>query len=251
MNRETYRAHPALNFSSAKYLLDSPADYQAHIAAPRIESAALTLGTLAHSVILEDAKLEEVAAIKPDRMSFVTKDGKAWRAEQTLPIISEAEAQDIAAMREAVFANPYAKRLLELCQERETPLLGKFRGVQIKGLLDASGLNKEAIPIIVDLKTTQDPSPRAFAKSVEFLHYDMQAEWYASLYAEHLQVEDEPVCYWIAVKKTAPYTAVVHTLSEPRRMIGRDKMDRAIELYKRCTESGTWPHPYQEINVIE
>ena len=43
MNRHEYRAHPALNFSSAKYLLDSPADYQAHIAAPRIESAARSL----------------------------------------------------------------------------------------------------------------------------------------------------------------------------------------------------------------
>jgi hypothetical protein len=251
VNREEYRAHPALNYSAAKWLLESPADYKCRVDQPIEQTHAMLLGTLAHSVILEGKTLLEIASIKPAGLNLSTKEGKSWKAEQTLPIISADDAEAIQGMTAGVMANPHARQLLDGAQHREIPLLAEIQGVQCKGLVDAAGTNGKDWAIL-DLKTTADPSPREFRWSAIKNRYALQAAWYRALLGRHHDLEDPPQWYWIAVGKSAPWTAVVYTLPVEWEMTGETDLERVLETYKQCQSSGQWPRPHQEsILVLE
>jgi exodeoxyribonuclease VIII len=249
MTTAEYRSHPAVNFSTLKSILKSPAHYQSALREDRHETPAMLLGTLAHSMILEGHLLCEMAAVKPDGLSLATKEGKAWKSEfGYLPIISADDAAALVGMADSVAANPHAVALLRGCQHRETPIIAKVRNVECKGLLDAVGTDGEEW-VIADLKTTDDASPEAFARKVANYHYDMQAAMYKALLAQHHQIETEPSFYWIAVEKTAPFTCVVYDASD-WIVSGERKLETALETLKECRASGKWPQPYAGINLL-
>lgn len=248
MTREQYRAADAVNFSSLKHILISPAHYQAALAAPREETRAMLLGTLTHSVVLEGGTLADVA-VKPENLSLATKDGKVWKESiGDKPIISLQEASDIAGMAASIAANPHAAHLLKQCQQRETPLFANLQGVNCKALLDGLGCNGPEY-VILDLKTTDDASPEAFGRKVANLHYDMQAAFYSAILAANEQAEERPYWVWIAVEKTAPYTCVVYSANEWMET-GEAKMMRALKSYAECKASGNWPQPWQGIQEL-
>jgi len=249
MKISEYRAHPAVNFSTLKAILKSPAHYQAALAEDRTETPAMLLGTIAHSIILEGHLLCEMAAVKPDGLSLATKEGKAWKAQfGHLPIISADDAAALVGMADSVAANPHAVAILRGCQNRETPILANVRGIECKGLLDAVGTDGLEW-VIADLKTTDDASPEAFARKVANYHYDLQAALYKAILAQHHQIETEPSFYWIAVEKTAPYTCAVYDSSD-WIVSGERKLETALETLKECRASGKWPQPYGGINLL-
>jgi len=249
MTTEEYRAHPALNFSLAKNLLKSPAHFQAALTETREPTSAMHIGTIAHAMILEGKVLADLCAIRPHGMSFVSKEGKAWKAEQTLPIISEDEESDLNLMTQAVRQNVYARSILMGCQHRETPLFASVMGVECKALLDCHGTDGEQWTIC-DLKTTQDASPRGFARSVADMHYDLQVAWYSAILAKHEQIETPPFWTWIAVEKKAPFVNVVYTADQWHES-GLRKLEIVLDRYKECSASGKWPMPYQGIHQLE
>ena len=249
MTTEEYRAHPACNFSSLKALLKSPAHYQAALQNQVEETVAMRLGTLVHGVVLEGHDLNAIAAIKPEGLSMATKDGKAWKeAAGELPIISLQDACDIEGMSASILANPHAAHILNISPERETPLFSTLQGVPCKALLDAHGTDGEEW-WIVDLKTTDDASPDAFARKVANFHYDLQAELYNAILSRHHQIENRPYWLWIAVEKTPPYTCAVYNANEWRQS-GEEKLDRVLQSWKECTEKNEWPQPWQGINSL-
>lgn len=250
MTLTEYRAHPACNFSSLKYLLKSPAHYQAALNEPRTETPAMLLGTLTHSVALEGKELRDIATIKPTGMRLNTKDGKAWLESQNpnLLVIGEDEAMDIAGMAASIQANPHARHALSQCQHRETPVLSTIHGVDCKALLDAHGTDGVEW-CIVDLKTTDDASPEAFARKVANLHYDMQAALYCAALSRAEQIESRPYWLWIAVEKTPPYACAVYSDTQWIES-GELKMERVLQSWRECTESGEWPMPWQGINEL-
>lgn len=242
MNTQEYRKHKAVNFSSLKHILRSPAHYRAAIEGPIEQSHAMLLGTLTHAVALEGKDLLEMVAIKPPGMNLTTKEGKAWKAEnEGRQIIDWDDVSDIQGMANSVRNHPYASHILKQCQHRETPILASLKGVECKALLDAHGTDGKEW-VVVDLKTTDDASPDAFARKVANLHYDFQASFYSSLLAQAEQIEERPFWFWIAVEKTAPYTCAVYT-SEEWLDSGDEKMMRALDLYKQCSASGDWHGP--------
>lgn len=241
-----YRQHPSLNFSLAKHLLDSPAHFKkAKDATPKEPSKAFEIGTLAHAVILENKPLETICACKPEGLNLTTKDGKAWKAEQTLPIVSLDEYLDIMGMAQSVRDNPTAMQCLNNAPLREHAIYGDMHGVECKALLDAAGAG-----FIADLKTCNHSDPRGFAWHVEDFHYDLQLAWYSTLYAMTTNSETPPFWVWIAVEKTAPYTCVVYK-GEEHYQNGMEKLERVLALYKECTASGKWPQPYQGLQELK
>jgi hypothetical protein len=251
MTVEEYRAHPALNFSLAKQLLKLPAHYQAALHEKRkAPTSAMQIGTFAHAMILEGKTLGDLCAIKPEGMSFVTKDGKAWKAEQTLPIITEEEETDLNLMAHAVQDNVYARSLLTQCQHRETPIFATLHGVECKALLDCHGSNEDGEWVISDLKTCQDASPREFRRNIMNYHYDLQAAWYCSVLGKAKNLESSPFWTWIAVEKSAPYANAVYT-AENWMESGMAKLETVLTEYKKCQASGKWPASYYGLIALE
>jgi hypothetical protein len=250
MTVEEYRAHPALNFSLAKHLLDSPAHFKAAQDEDQETTEAMHVGTLAHAMVLEGKDLRDLYAIKPAGMSFASKEGKAWRDAQTLPILKEDDANSIPRMADAITKNPDAARILKACQHRETPLFATLQGVDCKCLLDLHGEHGDEIAVL-DFKSAQSAMPRQFAAAIVDRHYDLQMEWYCQILAMVKGVETRPWWGWIACENKAPFFNVVYQPSDEMIASGQAKLDRVLTLYKECTASGKWPFAITGIQTIE
>lgn len=248
MNVEEYRANPALNFSLAKHLLTSPAHFKAAQDEEREETDAMRIGTLAHAMILEGKDLRHLYAIKPTGMSFATKEGKAWRDAQTLPILKEEDSNMIPRAAEAIKNNPHAAAFLKGCQHREYAIIGTIMGVECKALLDVCGTDGTQW-VIGDLKTCQDAGPKEFYWDVINRDYDLQMVWYQTLLANKEGLESPPYWNWFPVEKKAPFANAVYT-GYSFEESGMRKLETVIEKFKECTASGVWPMPYGGIQEL-
>lgn len=251
MTETQYRAHPALNFSTAKHLLTSPAHFKAAQAEKREPTKAMEIGTLIHAIALEGKNLTSMVNIRPEGVNLATKEGKAWKesVDPSKPIITGDDVEMIRGMNKSILENPHAQALLNGCQMRETPVLASLKGVDCKGLIDAAGTDGTDW-VLVDLKTTQDASPREFANAVARHHYDMQAAWYSALLGQVHQIENQPDFFWIVVEKEPPYTCIVYSALHWITG-GNEKMERVLDLYNECSSKNEWPQPHRGIINLE
>lgn len=229
MTREQYGKIEALNFSTIKHLLDGPAYFQYARSHPTEETSFMRTGTGVHGRVLEGINPDELYAIKPEGMSFATKEGKAWRDAQTKPIISQDDHDNIFGMEKAILAHPLAKELLDMCSDRETMATGIIGGRQFKALLDASCPNA-----IMDIKKVQDASERSFSATVQDRHYDLQLYIYRLLHGADY-------CAWIAVEEKAPHGVQVFTMSNELIDSGAEKLERCLSILAECEATGLWP----------
>lgn len=246
MSVEEYRKYPALNFSLAKHLLDSPAHFKVAQDEEFEPTEAMMLGTITHALVLEGRDTLSDYVLKPDGMSFATKDGKAWKEAQTKPIIAEKKALKIPYAAKAISENSYAKKLLELCPNRETYFIVEYRGVKIKALIDCHGDG-----IISDFKTAADAGENAFGNAIFDRHYDMQAVWYQTVIALVKGLESPPAWYWLACELSEPFRNEIYLQSERNYANGLAKMDYCIDQYKKCIDANEWKLPANPPREIE
>lgn len=110
-----------------------------------------------------------------------------------------------------------------------------------KALLDKLVVKDDQPWCIVDLKTTRDPSPREFAKSVDNYDYDRQAVWY-QIAAKELLGVDLPFV-WLAVKNEYPFNCETWQQTEEMALIGRTKIELALERLCECRTAKQWRSP--------
>jgi exodeoxyribonuclease VIII len=99
--------------------------------------------------------------------------------------------------------------------------------------------------IIVDLKTTEDASPRGFAQSVRKYRYDVQA----AFYSDGLEAATGKECegfFFIAVEKSPPFLCAVYFLGADDLLEAKQKYQKNLLTYRLCKESGIWSG-YSEI----
>jgi hypothetical protein len=240
MTRQEYTSLDAENFSNIKRILKSLAAYK-YGEPDKKDETAFAVGTLAHAMILENKDLRDLYVMKPEGMSFATKDGRAWKAEQTLPILTFDEWNLIPAMAEAIANDKDASAIIRICKEREQLITGEIQGTKFKGIMDLFGHDDERKPMHADLKTVVDASPRGFAKAVKDFHYDLQDEIYSQLIALKYSLNYRPPSAWICVEKTKPYEVACYFPSEKLMEIGEMKLNACIARLKRGNETGLWP----------
>ena len=134
LDEQTYRAATGINISALKNINRSPAHYLAKLTEVRPEpTPALVFGTLLHRAALEPHKLGGSFAVKPEGMSFVSKEGKAWRDAQTLPIITEEQNIALAGAAASVAAHPAAAAILADAK-REVNRMKRIIGMADQGM---------------------------------------------------------------------------------------------------------------------
>jgi len=242
MTREEYNKLEGERFSTLKHILRSPAHYWTARNEPEeVDELRYAVGTMSHSLVLEGKDLTDCFALKPKGMSFATKEGKAWKAAQTLPILEEESAMKVPRMAEAVTKHPIARGILACCKEREKALQADLNGVLCKGLLDLYGRSTDGTPVIGDFKTTTDSRAWAFRKKAtrEPLHYDLQFGVYKELVRNCL--DEEAVGIWIVQETSPPYTVMVYRESMETITEGRRKLNEVLDTWKRCTDENLWP----------
>ena len=244
MPPDEYRATPGISKSGLDKIAISPAHYQASLTATRTETPALRLGTLIHTALLEPGRLDYV--VKPADMSFATKEGKAWKAEnEGCEILSQADDDTITGIQRSVQAHKAARQLLTR-GKAEVSLFAT----------DSTATTRKARPdfmpdgtnIIADIKTCERADIGSFQKSILRYRYHVQAAYYLDM-AERCGLERDAFVF-IAVEKEPPYAVAVYQLDIASIELGREQYERDLAVYRQCVKSGVWPAYGDDIQPI-
>ena len=115
--------------------------------------------------------------------------------------------------------------------------------ITLKGRPDLIAKDANGDLVVVDLKTTQDASPAAFAKDVANFKYHLQAAFYMRLTGAKKFVI-------VAQEKELPCANRVYTLDEAALAEGNRLMDEAIALYTQCVAFDSWPTYTKDITTL-
>jgi hypothetical protein len=243
-----YHASPGLSSTGMKWLLRSPKHYRQAMD-HRIEKAAFDLGHCVHAKVLGVGL--DVVTIPTDLLASngatSTKAAKEFIAEARalgqVPVKAEVLNQ-VDAIAEAVLANAKAEALFMLPGDVEVSLFADdpSTGVHLRGRIDKLVTLKDGRQSNVDLKTTTDVRRRKIVRAIEDFGYDVQSETYKHLLLlTNGGIEIAPTNL-VFVETEAPHEVRVVQLAHPDWIAGgQHKMRRAIDIYQRCMESGTWP----------
>jgi hypothetical protein len=244
MNYKEYDDIQALRFSDAKRLLHSGLHY-AKGAPDKEDPDKHVLGTLVHAMVLEGKDLRTTYAIKPKGMSFTTKEGKAWRRAQSLPVLAGEAAERVPRMADALARNKLACSFIERCALREQVIVGMLGGIKCKARIDMVGIDAERHPGFAEIKTSLDVRADFLARRIcnEPFHYDLQMEWYAALLRAESILENDgprPWSVWLAVENHLPFDVAVYVPSDAMIASGTDKLHDVLTTFAACTKSGQW-----------
>lgn len=246
-DRKEYRAFPALNQSAAKYLLTSPAHYQAYINTPQEETKALRFGTFVHAAVLEPHTLNDLYATAPE-VDRRTKEGKeTWAAFATAnagKTILDAEESAIGHLV-AASARQALKRHGVVFDLTEAMYHVDYNGVPLKAAID--GVSGD---YLWDIKTTDDASPAGMLKAIRNYRYNLQAYWYRLVY--ELATGNRPIGFrFLFVEKEPPFATAICEVGPELMSWAIADFEKALNLYRECTASGIWPAYPDDVQVID
>lgn len=236
-----YHRDPALGSTSLKTLaFKTPAHYQHDKSHPKF-SDAFTIGTAAHSLILEGDRSNVVVV---DAANWMTKDAKAAKAEALesgkQPLLPH-EMRGIEAMRDAVMVHPVAREAF-IAHAAESSVFWDEDGLMLKCRPDAWKPG-----IVADLKTIIDADPNEFGKTAFNYGYFMSAAHYID--GIKAATGEDVRFIFVNVEKTSPHLVSVVELDDVSLDYGRQMLERAKRIYRECEASGVWPG-YPELELV-
>lgn len=215
---------------------------------PDRESDALALGELAHALILEgEATVYARYAVKPDDMSFATREGKAWRADhEHLEIVTDDEMAEARCIRDAVMNHATARKALE-GTDREVTLLAKDpeTGVPIKNRPDAMRGN-----LVVNIKTAVNAKSRVWSAAAVKYGYHVSEAMTAHI-LRTIGAPPRPYVYLIIEKAKRNPIVQVRTLPDVLGALGEAIMRKSLREWARCAEIGNWPPYHDDVREAE
>ena len=238
LDEQVYRDAPGVCQTDLKSVAISPAHYQARITAPRKPSTpAQVLGKLTHAAILEDRVGGYV--VRPDEFpDFKSKEARAWRDSQTLPIISKEDAAAIVVMERAVWEHPKARAVLSAQGDNEVSCFKQHEasGLLTKGRADRVATDANGLTVVIDLKTceAEEGGRDTFTRDIFKWRYYRQAAYYLDLFGASFFV-------FIVVEKETPFAVAVYDMDPDAITLGRRENERDLAMIKLCQEQGAWP----------
>ena len=209
------------------------------------ETPAQIFGSLVHCAVLEAHKLETRYASIPEDMNKRTTAWKDFQAEHVgKKLVSVEMYAQALAIREAVFAHPYAANLLSVgVAEKSMWANDPVTGVRVKSKPD---FHNTKLDFLVDLKTTLDAGEERFARDSFNYRYHVQDAFYTDV-ADWAGVPIKGFAF-IAVEKEPPYAVSVYVLDDDSRELGRLTYREDLNTYAKCYSAQKW-HGYHENNV--
>jgi exodeoxyribonuclease VIII len=227
MSIEDYHNHPAYGSTDLKRALRSPMHMHCGRTSERSDSKALRIGSAVHCAVLEPELFATQYYILPEFKGIGSKlrreEYVSARAQMTR--LTTEEFAQVTNIAEAVHAHSLAKQMLASgLAERSHFWLDEYSGLTLKCRPDF--YNDDGV--IVDLKTCQDASPQAFAKSVANYQYHLQAALYMD--GVEAQMGRAPGGFvFIAVESEPPHAVGIYILDDLSMQEGRRAYRRALE----------------------
>ena len=196
----------------------------------------------------------QIKAAKPAPATIAQIDWWAqWDAEhQGMTMLTAKQYDDargmVASLRGHVLNLPDSSgkvvtirtgELLDLCQKEVTLRWTDRRtGIKCKGRAD---LDCPDFAFMGDVKSTENGSPDAFARSITTYRYHQQHVHYMDGAATI--GEERKYLLFFAIEKKAPYVPGVYYVPAMAEERGQELRNRALDKLRRCLDTGTWP-PY-------
>ncbi len=236
---------PSLSASIGKLLCDRT-PLHAWTAHPRLnpnfareEKDAFDIGTIAHALILQGETATEVLDF-PDWRTKLAKEARdEARAEGKTPILAK-HWETVQRMVEAAVAQLDAHEAdppVFAPGQAEQTIVWEEDGVTCRARVDWLHDDRRAID---DYKTTSaSADPAAWCRTMLNMGGDVQQVFYQrgmrALFGEN------PEWRFIVQETYAPYALSVVSLAPDALALAEKKVERAIEMWRRCLATDTWP----------
>lgn len=243
-----YHQLPGASASQLRKLwAQTPAHLKASADEPVEVTAAMMLGTLAHSVILEPDKPLPGIVIQPEeyepgkKWTYAAKVCKEWRAareSEGLLVLNADEYDAVFGMARTITAHPDAGPMLEKGQsELSLVTFDSANGVPVRARLD---FIPDGVSYLADVKTTSSAAPHDFMRKAFESGFHIQAALYIALW-NHLTGEARTGFRFIVVEQKPPHAVNVFDCSPDFLARGAEDYKRALATYGKCVASGIWP----------
>lgn len=240
---DDYHAHPALGSSRLREILKSPAHFKANL---RRETEALALGSLVHTLVLEPEAFPERYVVAP-KIDGRTKAGKAAKAalvsDPRIAVDGEVMAE-ASACATSIMSHRVYQQIRDAQVEHTVFWTDAETGIECKARFDVLG------PLLVDLKTTRDASPKGFQRAIATYGYHIQAAHYmAGAIANGM---DPRGFLFACVETSPPYLPAGYLLGNPTLEQGERERRTALNTYAQCLSEDRWPgYNDDRIEVID
>lgn len=244
---DEYTALPGVSISRLKELRRSPQHYLHRLTHPK-ESKALTLGTAAHTAVLEPERFASQFAVwgeRTDGGALRPRRGKDWDAfVASCPgktIITADEHNTATAIAVAVRSNALAMRYLE-SGDPEVTMQWEQGGHICRGRVDWL-TTVDGVPHVVGLKTARDCRHFKFGAAAASLGYHLQWGFYYDAY--RLLRNREPRMIEIVVESEPPHAVAVYFIPSDIIDQGRDEYQALMLRLAECESTGHFPGPQE------
>lgn len=236
MPNEVYHALPGISKSGLDLINRSPAHYKYRAA--RLPTRAMEIGTAIHTALLEPDRFQsEYMLLKDVKDRRASEYKQAVKVHGSERVLVSKEADNVAGMQEAVYADPRARELLEAPGYCELSAIAGHNRARFDKLGWLPGTDEV---FALDVKKTQDARPEAFARSVANYRYHVQAAYYMDVYKQ-ITGHELDAFYFLAVEEDMPHACRVYRLDDEALMIGREEYLRDLDVYHECIDRNEWP----------
>jgi hypothetical protein len=248
MPEDEYHANPALSSSGARKLLppSCPAIYRWERDNGQPHKPEFDFGHAAHMVVLGVGPELYVVGADDWRTKAVKEERDEAYARGAVPLLP-TEFDVVQAMAAALRAHPRASELFADGGVAEQSLLWTDRdtGVACRARPDWMASDR-----LVDYKTTTNVSPGHISRAVENFGYHQQADWYLTAGIELDLIAPDAEFLFVFQAKTPPYLVTVVDLDDVALKIGRDRNQRAREIFADCVATDVWPAYSDDIETV-
>lgn len=231
---DAYHAHAAIGSGDVRAFLRSPQlflDQRAGLA-PR-ETPAMTFGTACHMAILEPGRFARHCAVKPDGMSFATKEGKAWRASLgRLHVVTAEEAARIQRMHDRMPAE--VREILTGDGRAEVTVRTRLHNLTAQCRADWWHAGT-----VYDLKTIA--AAEMIDRAIIRCGYHIQQEWYQRVI--EAETGTRPAFRFLFAESAPPHRWRIVELDDEWQEAGRKAVDGALHGIGARMQSQCWEDP--------
>jgi hypothetical protein len=240
---EEFEDLPRTSPTRLKDILVSPRLYDYRRRVPRADNDTLRGCRLNHAAIFEPDRLLLDYCVWPaidlETGKKQNRTGAKWEAFLAANAgrtpITESQYEEALAIRDAVRADPEAKKILAEPGRAELTLtwVDEQTGIQLKGRLDW------LCSAITDLKGAQSIAEGSCSRTLIDLFYDVQLAAYEAACIANGIGRLPSVVIWH--EKGGPYDVAVDEVDEEVLACGRIRYRRALDLLAECERTKTWP----------
>jgi hypothetical protein len=235
---ESYINTPGVNWSTLKYMRDSPLHYRYFSTTASVDTAGREKGRALHTLVFEPQKFADEYAV----FEGARRQGKVWdafeEANRHKTILKADEYEEVKAQSDAVRSHPAViPYLTGGIFEASWRWKDAKTGLICKGRTDLWHPEKRTL---IDLKGTTTIHPHYFGRIAARQGYHCQLAHYNNGITVNVKRKPLKVCI-LAVESKKPHDLTLFELSDDDLYAGEEEVSQLLAKVAECTASGLWP----------